>query len=96
MYIYIYLYISNFITTFAYLLTEFSILIGWTNSFSCILIGQFRFRFLFLFRNSESVLLVAIFLVHVSSGRRLVLYGCRSVVAIFWNLSGLFICIGYR
>ena len=39
--------------------------------FSCILIGQFRFRFFVLLRNSESAIFVAMFLVHASSGGRL-------------------------
>ena len=34
--------------------------------------------------------------VHGSSGGRLVLYSCSSLVAIFRYLSGYFICIGYR
>ena len=49
--------------------------------FSCILIGQFRFRFLFLFRNSESAIFVAVFLVHPSSGGRLV-----CMVVVVWYL----------
>ena len=38
--------------------------------FSCIFIAQFAFDFLFLFQNSDSAI-VAIFLVHASSGGRL-------------------------
>ena len=59
--------------------------------FLCILIGQFCFNFLFLFQSSESAIFVAIFYEHVSSGGRLVLYSCSSLLAIFGY--GLFICI---
>ena len=50
---------------------------------------SFAFDFLFLFRNSESAIFIAMFLVHASSGGRLVSYSCSSLVAIFGFLSKL-------
>ena len=64
--------------------------------FLCVLIAQFHFNFLFLFWNPES----AIFVIDVFSPCfqrwKICFNGCRSLVAIFGYLPGLFVCIGYR